>query len=291
MTGALTAQEAFGDGVAVITGAGSGIGAALAREAGRLGMMVVIADLLRERAENIAAEIQQAKGNALPYVVDVRDFSAVDAMAQWVSNELGAVRLLVNNAGLETVGFTWELTPSQWRGSVDVLVNSLYYGVRAFAPRMIEAGKNGKRAAIASTASIAGLGHAPIQAAYITCKHAAIALSEGLSQEVAIAKVPIDVSVIVPGLISTRIFQDAVVSPGPNAARAERHRKLMLQVMATSGKHPDSVAAQVFEQLAAREFWISTHPEDSASFARRRADYLRLRNRPTLDPRAHELFR
>jgi NAD(P)-dependent dehydrogenase (short-subunit alcohol dehydrogenase family) len=223
-------------------------------------------------------------------VVDVRDFDAVQGLSNWVHDNHGDVRLLANNAGIETLGFMWELTAAQWHGSVDVLVNAVFYGVRAFAPRMKEATQRGKRAAIVNTASIGGLVHGPMQTAYIMAKHACISLSECLSLEMELTKTPIDVSVITPGLMNTRIFQDAVVAHGSNAAWAERHRTKMAAMMETAGKVPEDVGAFLFEQLAARQFWISTQPNDTAGAMAARAAYLRNRERPHMNDHIRELF-
>jgi NAD(P)-dependent dehydrogenase (short-subunit alcohol dehydrogenase family) len=286
----MTPKEAFGGGVAVITGAGSGIGAGLAREAGRLGMTVVVADLLRARAENVVGEIKNAGGKAHVHVVDVRDSDAVEAMADRVYKEFGDVRLLVNNAGVETVGFTWELTPAQWRDSMNVLVNGIFYGVRAFVPRMKESVKRGKRAAIANTSSLGSMSIAAMMTPYIAGKHAALSLTECLSLEMELTNTPIDVSVIVPGLVSTRIFKDSVVAAGRNASWADRHRHEMAEWMEKEGKQPDDVAPFLFRQLADRNFWISTHPDKTLTFTDDRINHLSSRKRPPLSETQRAMY-
>jgi NAD(P)-dependent dehydrogenase (short-subunit alcohol dehydrogenase family) len=280
----MTAREAFGGGVAVITGAGSGIGAGLAREAGRLGMKVVVADIARERAGQVAAEIAQAKGEAHPYVVNVADADAVEALAAWAYDKFGDVRLLINNAAIETLGLLWEVTPAQWRASMDVLVNALFYGARAFVPRMIDQTKRGKRAQLVNTASLGSFMHAAMMGPYLAGKHAALALSEGLSLEMDLTNTPIDISVIVPGMVATRIYQDAPLACGPEAARTERHRAIMEERMATGGLQPDAVAPFLFEQMAQRKFWIMTHPEQTESRVAARGAFLKSRQRPSIDP-------
>src|SRR5438132_12826265 len=116
----MTPAEVFGGGIAVVTGAGAGIGAGLAREAGRLGMTVVVADVDKGRAASVADAIVKAGGKAHAQVTDVRDADAVEALADWTHRNLGDVRLLVNNAGIEMLGLMWELTPQQWRKVFDI---------------------------------------------------------------------------------------------------------------------------------------------------------------------------
>lgn len=97
-------RDAFAGGVAVITGAGSGIGAGLARRAGELGMTVVVTDINEEGAARTVAEIEAAGGKAEALRVDVSQPEELDRLAETVFARHGEVRLLINNAGIETVG-------------------------------------------------------------------------------------------------------------------------------------------------------------------------------------------
>jgi NAD(P)-dependent dehydrogenase (short-subunit alcohol dehydrogenase family) len=286
----MTPEQAFKGGIAVITGAGSGIGAGLARHAARLGMTVVVADILRARAENVAHEIKNAGGKAHAYVVDARDADAVVAMAAWVYKELGDVRLLFNNAGIEILGFTWELTPAQWKGAMDILLNSVYNGIHAFVPRMIESTKRGKRVGIVNTSSLGGVCIAPLMSPYMTAKHAVLALTECLALEMQLTKTPIDVSVILPGPVATNIFNDAVVATGANAAWAEKHRVEMGAFNTAAGKQPDEVAPFIFEQVANGAFWVSTDADDIVVNTTNRGQYLIKRERPTMLPEMVQFY-
>jgi NAD(P)-dependent dehydrogenase (short-subunit alcohol dehydrogenase family) len=205
-------QLEFAGGTAVITGAGSGIGAGLACEAARLGMSVVVADISRERADEIVAAIIGRGGQAEAAVVDVRDDHAMGVLATDVRARLGPVRLLVNNAGIETVGFSWELTAEQWRLSTDINLIGVVNGLRAFIPAMIKDTGEGRRSAIANLSSIGAFMGVPMNAAYLASKHAVLALTECLFLEMELLGCPIDVSVIVPSLVRSRIFEDAPVA-------------------------------------------------------------------------------
>ncbi len=136
----MSAGDIFGGGVAVITGAGAGIGAGLARHASALGMTVVIADVDGDAADTLAEELSAAGGQAVPTACDVRDPDAVTALAERTYRDIGPVRLLVNNAGVEQFGYLWDTPVANWNRVVDVNISGVFHGIRAFLPRMIDAG-------------------------------------------------------------------------------------------------------------------------------------------------------
>jgi NAD(P)-dependent dehydrogenase (short-subunit alcohol dehydrogenase family) len=265
----------FGGGVAVITGAASGIGEGLARHAAALGMRVVLAV---ERMEAVAADIRAAGGEAMTVPTDVTDPGALDRLAAKTHESWGDVRLLMNNAGVETLGFVWEMPAATWDKTLAININAMVHGVRAFAPRMIAAGKP---AFIANTSSIGGLGIMPVQTSYIMSKHAVLAFSECLSLEMQVKKAPIQVSAILPGPVATRIFEDSDPGTDPMAVH---HREVMRAMLADSGISGLEAARRILRQIAAGEFWVSTHPEITAEFARQRAAQLAGLIRPQLGP-------
>lgn len=268
--------EVFKGGVAVITGAGSGIGEGLARRAAELEMKVVLADIAADRIEKVAAEIEAAGGQALAVPTDVRDPAALERLAAQTHETFGDVRLLVNNAGIETLGFCWELSAEAWERTLDINIHGVIHGVRAFAPGMIAAGKP---AYIANTSSIGGLGTMPVQTPYILSKHAVIAFSECLFLEMEVKQAPIQVSAVLPGPVATRIFEDSEVGADPADTH---HRQAMQSMLATQGISGYEAAERILKQIADGEFWVSTHPELTAEFARQRGAHLSALAKPTL---------
>ena len=127
----------FSGGVAVITGAGAGIGAGLARHAAALGMTVVLADIDAAAAAALRDELCAAGGSAVDVLCDVRDPDAVHDLADRTYREVGPVRLLVNNAGVEQFGYLWDTPVANWRRVVDINVSGVFHGVRAFLPKMM----------------------------------------------------------------------------------------------------------------------------------------------------------
>lgn len=263
-------------GVAVITGAGSGIGEALARHAAELGMKVVLADIAKDRIDGVAEQIRAAGGEALAVPTDVSEPEALDRLAARTHEHYGDVRLLINNAGIETLGFAWELSAAAWENTLRVNLHGAIHGVRAFAPRMIDAARP---AYIANTASIGGLGIMPLQTSYVLSKHALISFSECLHLEMQLKKAPIQVSAILPGPVTTRIFTDSQTGEDPVSAS---HRQAMMTMLKTQGMAASEAAERILAQLVAGQFWVSTHPEVTAQFAQQRAAHLSALATPSL---------
>ena len=270
--------ERLRGGVAVITGAGSGIGAGLAHEAAGVGMKVVLADIAEERIHRVAADIEAAGGSALAVPTDVSDPGSLDTLAAKAYERFGGVRLLVNNAGIETLGFSWEISAPTWDKTLAINISAVVHGVRAFVPRMIASGST---AFIANMASIGALGVMPVQTSYIMSKHAVLAFSECLRLEMALKELPIEVSVILPGPVATRIFADAQANPDPVSVY---HREVMQGMLDGSGISAREAAARILPQVASGAFWVSTHPEMTVEMAKNRANQLAELAEPRLPP-------
>jgi NAD(P)-dependent dehydrogenase (short-subunit alcohol dehydrogenase family) len=279
--------DVFRGGVAVITGAGSGIGEGLARTAAELGMQVALADIAADRIERVAADIRSAGGTAITIPPDVADPAAIDRLAATVHAQLGDVRLLMNNAGIEILGLAWELPAEVWERAIRINVLGVIHGVRAFVPRMLAAGKP---AFIGNLSSIGGLGMMAIQTPYILSKHAVLSFSECLRMEMDLVGAPISVSAVLPGPVSTRIFDEAAT--GRDRARIEGHRKIMNEMIRGAGSLTGKQAAEVIlAGIAAREFFVSTHPELTAQMAKQRAEHLATLSTPTLNEEAKRMLR
>jgi NAD(P)-dependent dehydrogenase (short-subunit alcohol dehydrogenase family) len=278
-------QEVFGGGVAVITGAGSGIGMGLARRAGQVGMTVVVTDISGERAEKVAEEIRAAGGKAEARIVDVSKPAELDRLAADVFAKHGAVRLLVNNAGIETIGNTWEIPTERWETTLNVNIHGVVHGVRAFVPYMLKAGQ---AAWIANLASIGSFGIMPTQTAYMMSKHAIQSFSECLYLELQIAGAPIHVSSIIPGMLKTSIF-DAEAGAG-EPENASGHRRAMREMMANYGMDLDEGCRTILEQVADSKFWVSTQPEMTAQVLAGRIEFFQNQQAPVVPDQARHLL-
>ncbi len=269
-------KDVFAGGVAVITGAGAGLGEGLARRAAALGMQVVLADIDEARAEAVAADIRSQGGQAEAVRVDVSQPAELDRLADWVYARHDEVRLLINNAGVETIGNTWELPADLWERTLQINVHGVVHGVRAFVPRMLQ---SSNKSYVANLASVGAFGQMPLQTAYIVSKHAVQALTECLYLELELKKAPIQVSSIIPGMVKTRIFMDAKPSDDPVAAH---HQKVMRETMAAYGMDLDAACQTILEQIAEGRFWVSTQPEMTDNIANNRARFLLEKEAPML---------
>ena len=278
-------EDAMSGGVAVVTGAGSGIGEGIARVAASRGMKVVIADVVADRAEAVAQSIRAAGGEALAVATDVSDAAALDRLADRTYETFGEVTLLVNNAGIEMLGHIWDISAETWDRTIAINVLGVIQSVRAFAPRMIAAGK---RAWIANVGSIGSLGMMPIQASYMVSKHAVLSFSECLALEMEMIGAPIAVSCVLPGPVATRIFDDAVA--GDDGKASGTHRAIMADMLHAHGLTPLDAGAIILDGIAAGQFWVPTHPELAEAMAQARADYLTGDHRPRLSDEARGLL-
>lgn len=195
----------FKDKVALITGGGSGIGAATARLMAGEGATVVVADLVSEAAQAIADEIG---GQAL--TVDVADRAAVEAMVAQTAEAQGRIDILVNNAGIGCFGRTPDLEPETWERVIAIDLNAVFYACRAAIPHM-----TGRATAIVNTASISGLGGDYGFTAYNAAKAGVINYTRSLAVDH--AREGIRVNCLCPGLIATPLTANAKTIPGLEA--------------------------------------------------------------------------
>jgi len=282
----MTAKEAFAGGAAVITGAGSGIGEGLARVAASLGMKVALADIAADRIARVAAEIKDQGGEAIAIPTDVTDRHALQRLADQAYDALGDVTLLVNNAGIESLGLIWETSAETWDKLLGVNVSGVVHGTRIFAPRMLA---STRQTFIANIASIGGLGMMPSQAPYTMSKHAVLSFTECLYLEMQLQEKPVSVSAVLPGPVATRIFADAPT--GNDAAFAQRQRDVMHSVITQGGITGLEAARIILDGVAAKQFWVSTHPEIMAFMAMARADYLSKLAPPSLAEEAQRILK
>jgi NAD(P)-dependent dehydrogenase (short-subunit alcohol dehydrogenase family) len=277
----VSARATFSGGVAVITGAGAGIGAGLARYASSLGMTVVLADIDAVAIAALRDELCAAGGTAVDIGCDVRDPDAVQELADRVYRDVGPVRLLVNNAGVEQFGYLWDTPIANWRRIVDINISGVFFGVRAFLPKMMA---TDEQAWVWNLSSVGGVVAIPLQAPYIMSKHAVLALTECLHLDVQSAGHDhhIHVQAVLPGAVVSNIFESAggVDSEAGDAAAAEAQRSAMLDIKAAA-MDPLAAAETVFEQAAEGKFYLLTQQAVASAMADR-ANVLAARRPPVL---------
>ena len=192
----------------VVTGAGGGIGSAIAERFAGEGAHVIVCDSNEELAHDTAHGIVTSGGSAEAVVFDVSDPDDVKAFAAHVLSERGRIDVLVNNAGINRRGPLLDLTDDDWNTTMAVNVNSMYYMCRAFLPSMVEAG----RGAIVNTGSQWGMYPAPGHIAYNVSKAAVIAFSQNLARDY--APHGVRVNVVCPGEILTPMVEAGLAKKG-----------------------------------------------------------------------------
>lgn len=275
-------MNSFSGGIAVITGAGSGIGAGLAWHASQLGMTVVLADTDADAIAALQEEIGASGGVAVAAVCDVRNPVAMQELADRTHRDVGPVRLLVNNAGIEQFGYLWDTPVANWQRVVDTNISGVFYGVHAFLPKMMAIDDH---AWVWNLSSVGGVLAIPLQGPYIASKHAVLALTECLYLDVESAGHGhhIHVQAVLPGAVKSNIFESAGgVDPsgGGDMAVAEAHRIAMLEVKAAA-MDARAAAARIFEQSVDGRFYLLTEPEYVGAAMTERANVLAAQRPPS----------
>ena len=245
--------------VAVVTGAGSGIGLALAERWASAGLHVVVADVEQAALDAAADAVRRHGVEVLAVRTDVADPAAVDGLAAATLDRFGAVHLVCNNAGVMSRANVWFGPLETWRWVMDVNFWGIVHGCRTFLPHLVNGGH------IVNTASIAGLlpGFGP---AYDASKHAVIAISEDLYDTVQLAGLPVGVSVLCPGWVRTNIFDaernwPEAAGPRPDADPAFATMDPHFQRALAEAPTPASIADSVADAVAADQFWIIPHQD------------------------------
>lgn len=246
------------DRVCVVTGAGSGIGAGLARHAAAAGMHVIGADVDEPGLAEIEKTIRGRRQSVETRRTDVRDEQAVEALAIEVFAKHGQVNLLFNNAGVLVDGKSWERPMRDWRWSFEVNAYGVIHGIRSFVPRMLKQGTPGR---IINTSSQGGLlGGGTFMGPYQASKHAVAAISETLYAELALESAPITASCLCPAEVATRIWKSDRLRPSAEHTRlgsdGEQQFHDSIAGAVDKSLSPDVFAAQVFAAIEADRFWI-----------------------------------
>ena len=262
-------QSQSSGGVAVITGAASGIGRGLALHASSRGMAVVLADWDEAGLAETSARLD---GDHAGLKVDVRQAGDLEALAELVYSRFGAVDFLFNNAGVLSSGLSWEIEQAVWERSFDVNVLGVVNGIKAFVPRMLAADRPAR---IINTASVGGFFTGPLMAPYAASKAAVVSLTEALQHELASKGGKVQASVLAPGPVATGIMREEA------GKGSERLVEKMRTLSAELGADPDSYAALIFEAIDAGEFWIVPQPESLDDRLKARTQMILDRRSPT----------
>ncbi len=267
----------FKNKVAVITGAGSGIGAALCRGFSNLDMKIVVADIDVDGAQRTANSLNT---DAIAVAVDVSSAESVSQLADRSFDHFGQVDLLINNAGVFQGGFAWERSVADWDWTLGVNLYGLIHAVQSFVPRMMA---QNTEAHIVNTASVAAFVAGPASGPYVVSKCAALSFTECLAYDLASVNSKIGVSVLTPSAIDTQIATTARVrseSFGKDETADGQGVAQRLGETTAVGISPEQVVEPVVNGIRSGDFLIPTKPS-YADQIRNRYEALLERRLPT----------
>jgi NADP-dependent 3-hydroxy acid dehydrogenase YdfG len=251
--------------VAVITGGASGIGLGIAGAGAAAGMKLALLDVEAGSLEAAHRGLEAQGATVIAVRADVSDSASLAAAAERVLGAFGRIDVICNNAGVLTQGPLADSSERDWEWLVGVNLLGVVHGVRVFVPHIRAHGEGGH---VVNTASIAGLSALPGLGIYTATKHAVVALSEVLRDE--LAPESIGVSVLCPGGVRTRIHEAGRNRPavlgGPDASAS---RAAPSAALVEAGMDPSAVGERVLRAIRANELYVLTHPEFRAAFAAR----------------------
>ena len=283
----------FAGKTAVLTGAGSGFGLECARIAASKGMNVVLVDVQQEALDQAEAEMKAAGAKVLARKVDVSSAQQMEQLAAEVKATFGAPHFVFNNAGVGAGGLVWENSEADWQWVLGVNLFGVVHGVRIFTPMMLAAAKADPayEGHIVNTASMAGLLAPPNMGIYNVSKHAVVALTETLYQDLALVSDQVSASLLCPFFVPTGIGHSERNRPQDLEAKpltaSQKIGQAMTDKAVGSGKVTAAeVAQKVFDAMTQGQFYIYSHPQALGSVQVRMEDVVQGRN-PT-DPFAHK---
>jgi NAD(P)-dependent dehydrogenase (short-subunit alcohol dehydrogenase family) len=237
------AIRTYKEATAIVTGAASGIGRALAEELANSDCEVILADRQIDLAEEVASGIRTSGAKAKAQELDVTDFPAVEQLIRETVSRTGRLDYIFNNAGISIGGNVADLEIEHWNQVIDVNLRGVINGVHAAYPVMIEQGFGH----IVNISSLAGLMPTPGYVPYGTTKHALIGLSQSLRAEA--SSMGIRVSVVCPGVIRTPILEGGKFGKFVNMSKADARRMLYF-LDKGNPMEPRDFAAKVLNQIA-----------------------------------------
>ncbi len=253
---------------AVLTGAGSGFGLECARLGAKLGMNLVLVDVQQDALDKAEAEMLAAGVAVLARKIDVSNAEAMAQLAADVSARFGTPHFVFNNAGVGAGGLIWENSVTDWEWVLGVNLWGVVHGVRLFTPMMLAAAKADPsyQGHIVNTASMAGLLTPPNMGIYNVSKHAVVALTETLYQDLQLVTEQVSASVLCPYFVPTGISQSHRNRPAELAADKPTASQLIGQAQSdkavSSGKiSAADVAQKVFDAMSNKQFYIYSHPQ------------------------------
>jgi NAD(P)-dependent dehydrogenase (short-subunit alcohol dehydrogenase family) len=285
----------FADKVAVVTGAASGVGRALATRFAREGMRVVLSDVEKQALDGCVASLAKQGMAVSGVVADVSDADSVESLAQQAYALHGVVHVLCNNAGVgtdETQSRIWDSPDNDWTWAFRVNVWGVLNGIRSFVPRMLAGGDEGH--VVNTSSGNGGLYPLPTTPIYSTSKAAVTTISEVLNYQLQMSGAKIKAAVLYPGphIVNTNIFtagrnRPADLPMGTDPAKPPPSLEDIRKLAKAAGRdmavtEPEEVAEYTLAALREDRFWILPESSDADGRVRKRVEGIVERRTPTL---------
>ena len=244
---------------AVVTGAASGMGLAMARRFAVGGMNVVLADINESKLSGVVDEIRTTGGQAQGIVTDVSLEADNIKLLDFAVDTYGTADLVCLNAGVQgSIGRSWALSKDDYSWTLGILLDGVIHGVRTFVPEMVERDEGH----VVLTASIAGHISSPFGAPYNVAKHGVATLAETLFHELKVEGSNVGVTCLCPGFVNTNIVNDTASRPAGSVGsaiddRGDQMLELTQRVL-SAGLDPEVVGQQVFDAVVNKQFWLFT---------------------------------
>ena len=244
---------------AVVTGAASGMGLAMARRFAVGGMNVVLADINESKLSDVVDEIRTTGGQAQGIVTDVSLEADNIKLLDFAVDTYGTADLVCLNAGVQgSIGRSWALSKDDYSWTLGILLDGVIHGVRTFVPEMVERDEGH----VVLTASIAGHISSPFGAPYNVAKHGVATLAETLFHELKVEGANVGVTCLCPGFVNTNIVNDTASRPAGSVGsaiddRGDQMLELTQRVL-SAGLDPEVVGQQVFDAVVNKQFWLFT---------------------------------
>ena len=295
-------MKTFSGKVAVITGAGSGLGREFALMAAGRGMKLVLADVQADALERTTDELLDQGVEVLSMVCDVSKGAHVQELADAAIARFHGIHLVFNNAGVGSGGLIWENTEADWEWVLGVNLWGVIHGVRVFMHAMLECARRDPdyEGHIVNTASMAGLLNAPAMGVYNVSKHAVVSLSETLYHDLQLIDAPIGASVLCPYFVPTGIHQShrnrpEELKPDAQPTASQIASQALTSKAVESGKVSASDVARItFDAVRDGQFYIFSHPQALGGVRERMEAIVQGKNPPdpyAATPQVREMLR
>ncbi len=249
--------------VAVITGAGSGLGRELSKVCAARGMQLVLGDVDQPGMEQTLAEIREAnpQADAVSLRVDVSKLEDIQALAALARESYGAAHVVFNNAGVSAGGPMWEATEADWQWVTGVNVYGVAWGIKCFVPMLLEQGEGH----VVNTASAAGWVNAPGGGIYNASKHAVVAISETLALDLRLAEANVGVTVLCPAFFPTAIVDaernrpDELADTAPMSEARKLHQEMVRHAVMHGRISAQEIAEMTVAAVENDQFYVFPH--------------------------------